>query len=79
MARTKGTLALSANFEPQIAAPLDARYICSKKDDLILSTTWTAKDGTIYAYQGMITSVWNDGDNNGVYQLNGTDYTIATN
>jgi hypothetical protein len=47
--------------------------------ELVLPDTWTAKDGTVYAYQGMITSVWNDGANNGVYQLNGTDYTIAEN
>jgi hypothetical protein len=79
MERTKGTLALSANFEPQIAEPLDARHICSKVADLVLPTTWTAKDGTVYAYQGMITSVWNDGINNGIYQLNDTDYTVATN
>jgi hypothetical protein len=79
MARTKGTLALSANFEPQIAAPLDARHVCSTMAELVLPATWTAKDGTVYAYQGMITSVWNDGANNGVYQLNGTDYTVAAN
>jgi hypothetical protein len=47
--------------------------------ELVIPATWTAKDGTIYAYQGMITSVWNDGINNGVYQLNGTDYTVAVN
>jgi hypothetical protein len=79
MARTKGTLALSANFEPQIAAPLDARHVCSTMAELVLPATWTAKDGTVYAYQGMITSVWNDGANNGVYQLNGTDYTVSEN
>jgi hypothetical protein len=79
MARTKGTLALSANFEPQIAAPLDARHVCSTVAELVLPATWTAKDGTVYAYQGMITSVWNDGANNGIYQLNGTDYTVAEN
>jgi hypothetical protein len=44
---------------------------------LIDPVTWTAKDGTIYAYQGMFTSVWDDGDNNGIYRLNGTDYSVA--
>lgn len=79
MARTKGTLPLSANFEPQIAGPLDARFICGTVAELLLATTWTAKDGNIYAYQGMPVSVWNDGVNNGIYQLIASDYTNSAN
>ena len=43
MARSKGTASFSANFEPQKAAPLDARFITANKADLILTATWTGR------------------------------------
>src|SRR5574344_838168 len=81
MGRNKGLAAFSANFEPQIAAPLDARLTCPTKAELILSATWTANDGHIYAYQGMIVAVSEDSttSNNGIYYLSALPYTNIDN
>jgi len=81
MAREKGTVSFSANFEAQKAAPIDARMLVDTKADLISPTTWTANDGSIYAYLGMVVSVHSDSTpaNNGVYQLTTLPYTIAGN
>lgn len=81
MARNKGLAPFSANFEPQIAAPLDARYVVDTVADLISSTIWTAHDSGIYTYKGMIVAVINDStpENNGLYYLADDDYTNAGN
>lgn len=79
MARSKGLLGISANFEPQIAAALDARDSVPTKAELYLTATWTANDGGIYTYVSMKTVVWNDGTNNGMYILTGADYTNPVN
>jgi hypothetical protein len=44
MARVQGLLALSGNWEPQMAAPFDGRSLVEFKSDLILNSTWLAKD-----------------------------------
>lgn len=81
MARNKGIAPFSGNFEPQIAAPLDARVVVDNKSDLTLSTTWQAHDGSVYVYKGMLVVVANDADtnNNGVYYLKDEDYTQENN
>ena len=79
MSREKGVLPISANFEPQKAGPFDARAIVSEKADLLLDSTWEANDGGIYAYNGMITAVYNDGSNNGLYILIDDDYSLEAN
>lgn len=81
MARNKGTASFSANFEPQVAAPLDARFIVDSLADLTLPATWTANDGGIYAYKGMVVSVHSDTTalNNGLYRLIDVDYTNINN
>jgi hypothetical protein len=73
--REKGVLNLSANFEAQKSAPIDARMLVGKKADLINPTTWTANDGGNYIYKGIIVSVNDDTTNNGLYILKGDDYT----
>ena len=72
MARNKGIAAFSANFEPQVAAPLDARYVVETQADLISTSTWQAHDGEVYVYNGMLVTVTNDANssNNGLYYLN---------
>lgn len=76
MVRDKGILGLSVNFEPQVAAPLDARRKVALKADLLLTATWTANDGGVYAHDGMYTVVFGDTPaNNGMWILSGTDYT----
>ena len=79
--RTRGTLGVSANFEPQIAGPFDGRMVCDTKADLLLATTWEANDGGHYAYVGMIVAVNGDSTpaNNGVYRLAALPYTSAGN
>lgn len=80
--RQKGLLPLSANFDTRISAPIDSRSVVDYYADLILSSTWTSGDGTIYVYDGMIVSVVDDGSNNGVYRLslkNPTDYQLHEN
>ena len=76
MSRPKGIAPFSGNFEPQVAAPLDARGYAETQADLLLPATWTALDGTSYIYNGMTVAVWNDGANNGLYILeDASDYT----
>lgn len=77
MARTSGSLAISSNFEPQIAAPFDARAIVPSKADLTDSGNWTALDGVSYVYKGMTVTVAEDSttSNNGIYILTGSDVT----
>lgn len=77
MSRIKGLANFSANFEPQIASPLDARSIVQYQSDLLLESTWQANDGIVYTYKGMLVSVVDDVivDNNGLYILINEDYT----
>lgn len=77
MARDKGLLGLSGNFEPQAASPLDARATAETRSDLTLESTWQALDGETYTYVGMAVVVTNDPlpANNGMYILSNTDYT----
>lgn len=79
--RNKGLSNFSANFEPNIAAPLDARTLVSNKADLILASTWLSNDGSPYTYIGMLVSVASDPtvSNRGIYQLQGADYTDINN
>jgi hypothetical protein len=79
--REKGVLPISANFEPLKSAPLDARMIASNKDSLTLDSTWQASDGNIYAYAGMIVSVYNDPDveSNGIYRLRALPFNNIAN
>jgi len=77
MARTSGSLGISTNFEPQIAAPFDARANVPTKADLTGSGNWIALDGISYAYKGMTVTVAEDSttSNNGIYILTGSDVT----
>lgn len=71
MARIKGTFLNSANYEPQIAAPFDARQRVEYRRDLIDPVCWTSSNGAKYIYNGMIVVVCKDTpENNGVYILN---------
>ena len=76
MGRDKGIFNLSANYEPQIAAPLDARTVVDTKQDLIVSTTWlSAGSLTPYLFNGLLVCVVNDSvdENNGIYMLINAD------
>lgn len=82
MAREKGTFINPANYEPQIAAPFDARSLVSTRADLSKSGTWRQTDGSIWLYSGIIVAVWKDPviDNNGLYFLkDAANFTVAEN
>ena len=70
MARTKGTLKLSSNIEPEMSAPLDAREVVATVADL------TASGSFPYAYVGMRVSVQATGEE---YMLTASDPTISAN
>jgi hypothetical protein len=75
MARNFGTFNVSANYEPTIGLPFDARQLVAFKEDLINPATWT--NGNKYLYNGMFVSVGKDTEeNNGLYILkNRLNYT----
>ena len=81
MGREKGTLNISANFEPQIAAPFDSRIVVDTYADLTAEDTFISTDGNNYAYAGMLVSVVADADsnNNGVYLLKALPTTSIEN
>jgi hypothetical protein len=81
MARSKGTANYAGNFEPNKAAPLDARGKCGTYADLILDATWRANDGNLYAYDGMVTTVASDPNTslNGVYWLKQLPFSDVAN
>lgn len=70
MARQLGTLNLSSNMEPRVAAPLDSRLVCEFKTDL------TNPNEFPYCYEGMMVSVKSE---KRLYMLSGSDPTVVTN
>ena len=66
MARTKGILPISANLEPEVAAPLDGRSTVPFHSDLLDPTTFGA-----FAYKGMVVAVTEEGNEalRGVFEL----------
>lgn len=70
MARRQGTLSLSSNIEPRMAAPLDARDIVPLKADLTTNGTFP------YSYVGMKVVAL---DVNKLFILIGEDTTVEAN
>lgn len=71
MARVRGELNATSNYEVQVKKPFDARMLVPSYDDLLLKDNWV-KDGTIpIVYNGMIVAVANttDTSKNGIYFL----------
>jgi hypothetical protein len=80
MSREKGQANFSTAFEPQVALPLDARMLVQTKADLINPNTWTANDGIVYIYPGIIVTVSQDNiGNRGTYRLDALPYTDISN
>ena len=78
MSRYRGVFNQSSNYEPLIAAPLDARTVVEFKSDLTNPTTWTIASSTPYLFSGLLVCVTNDLDAslNGLYILiNADNYT----
>lgn len=60
MGRFRGSFLNSANYEPLIAAPFDAREKVDYRSDLIAESTWQQTNGAKYIYDGMVVSVTKD-------------------
>lgn len=78
MSRQRGIFNLSGNYEPLIAAPLDARTVVDTKAELLLSTTWIKTGSVAYLFDGLLVAVTKDNTaaNNGLYLLlNAVNYT----
>lgn len=70
MARERGTFNFSASLEIKKEGALDARQVVQTKAELILPETWTDEDSKVWLYNGLITAVVADTeDNNGIYLL----------
>lgn len=70
MTRKKGSFNMTANVEPRIAAPFDARLVVPARTDLTDATNFP------FPYVGMIVSVQSEGK---AYILIATDVTVASN
>lgn len=57
MARTKGTFNFSANLEPKVQAPLDARTVVGTVAELTQAATWQDSEGKAWLYDGMVVTV----------------------
>lgn len=80
MSRNTGNAIFSANFEPRMGAPLDARLVVESRSSLTNPNVWDGGDGNAYVYKGMVVSVINDSTelNNGLYVLKNLDYENYT-
>lgn len=76
MARRKGVVTVSTNYEVKIKAPFDARQLCDIKEDLTSPNSWVYSS----TYAGMLVSVANDpiAENNGVYFLKVDEPTVES-
>lgn len=68
MSRIKGTFIFSANFEPLLKAPLDARQIVGSYADLVDPSVWKDAEGNVWLYNGATVVVTND-PSSGIYWL----------
>lgn len=79
MSRQQGFFSLSGNYEPLIAAPLDARTVVGGKSELTQPATWTLAGNTVpYLFNGLLVAVTNDSvaSDNGLYiLLDAANYT----
>lgn len=80
MARVKGALIATSNYEVQVKKPLDARSLVPSYNDLTIKENWV-KSGTaqVIAYNGMLVAVANTSDTskNGLYMLFDINCTTA--
>ena len=79
--RPTGLAIFAANFERNMAAPLDATMLVKGYENITQADAFTAQDGGNYSYAGMIVGVYGSAiaDNDGVYQLKQLPTTEAAN
>lgn len=75
MARNKGTFNFSANLEPKVQAPLDARTVVDTVAELTQAATWQDANSDVWLYNGLVVSVAQTGE---LYMLiDKSNYTSA--
>ena len=62
MARTKGTFNFSANLEPKVQAPLDARTVIDTAAELTQEATWQDTNGDVWLFDGLVVSIAKTGE-----------------
>ncbi len=70
MARIKGLVNCSVNFEVNKTAPLDSRTVVDTVLELTELNTWADESGKVWLYDGLVVAVK---ENNGLYMLTGQD------
>jgi hypothetical protein len=78
MARNPGVLKISANFEPIIQAPLDARQRVGVYEDLVNPATWQDPSLNTWIFKGALVVVSTE-PSAGIYWLSDNDYTNYNN
>lgn len=68
MARIKGLVDCSVNFEVKKTAPLDSRIVVDTVLELTETSTWVGSDGQAWLYDGLVVAVK---ETNGLYMLKG--------
>ena len=79
--RPSGLSAFAANFERNMAAPLDATMLVKGYENLTNADTFLAQNGTNYSFAGMFVGVYGSAvaDNDGVYFLTALPTTTTAN
>ena len=62
MARNKGTFNFSANLEPKVQAPLDARTVVDTVAELTQTATWQDTNGDVWLFDGLVVSIAKTGE-----------------
>lgn len=62
MARNKGTFNFSANLEPKVQAPLDARTVVDTVAELTQAATWQDTNGDVWLFDGLVVSIAQTGE-----------------
>lgn len=73
MARNKGTFNFSANLEPKVQAPLDARTVVDTVAELTQAATWQDTNGDVWLFDGLVVAIAQTGE---LYML--TDKAVYT-
>lgn len=71
MARVRGSIPFSSNYEASISKPMDARMLVPSYNDLLDNSNWLTSKNTPCCFNGMLVAVANTSDTskNGLYML----------
>lgn len=71
MARVRGSITFTSNYESGISKPMDARMLVPSYEDLLNNENWLTSKGTPCCFNGMLVAVANTSNTtqNGLYML----------